>query len=64
MEIIERADAGSRRSDPWNKNKLIGQKPPLQPKHVWTIRSRLMIEGNKRDSRSVQSCHRQQTEGL
>ena len=50
MEIIERRDVSSRRSGPWNKNKLIGQKPPLQPKHVWAIRSRIMIEGNKRDS--------------
>ena len=24
---------------PWNKGKLIGQKPPLQPKHVWAIRT-------------------------
>lgn len=22
---------------PWNKGKLIGQKPPLQPKHIWAI---------------------------
>ena len=28
---------------PWNKGKLIGQKPPLQPKHVWAIRTRLQI---------------------
>ena len=21
--------------EPWNKGKLIGQKPPLRPKHVW-----------------------------
>ena len=30
---------------PWNKGKLIGAKPPLRPKHVWAIRTRLMIEG-------------------
>jgi hypothetical protein len=29
---------------PWNKGKLIGAKPPLRPKHVWAIRTRLMIE--------------------
>ena len=23
---------------PWNKGKLIGAKPPLWPKHVWSIR--------------------------
>jgi integrase len=34
---------------PWNKGKLIGAKPPLRPKHVWGIRTRLMIEGRTRD---------------
>jgi integrase len=34
---------------PWNKGKLIGAKPPLRPKHVWSIRTRLMIEGRARD---------------
>jgi hypothetical protein len=30
---------------PWNKGKLIGAKPPLWPKHVWSIRTKLHIEG-------------------
>jgi integrase len=34
---------------PWNKGKLIGAKPPLRPKHVWAIRSKLQLEGRKRD---------------
>ena len=34
---------------PWNKGKLTGQKPPLQPKHVWAIRSRLQLANKKRD---------------
>lgn len=34
---------------PWNKGKLIGPKPPLQPKHVWAIRTRLQIAGRIRD---------------
>ena len=34
---------------PWNKGKLIGQKPPLQPKHVWAIRTRLQLGGRVRD---------------
>ncbi|GBF27789.1 tyrosine recombinase XerH [bacterium MnTg02] len=34
---------------PWNKGKLIGQKPPLQPKHVWAIRTRLQLAGRVRD---------------
>ena len=34
---------------PWNKGKLTGQKPPLQPKHVWAIRTRLQLAEAKRD---------------
>ena len=34
---------------PWNKGKLTGAKPPLGPKHVWAIRTRLMIQGRTRD---------------
>jgi len=34
---------------PWNKGRLIGQKRPLKPKDVRTIRVRLQIEGRKRD---------------
>src|SRR3978361_553405 len=30
---------------PWNKGKLTGAKPPLRPKHVWSIRTKLQIEG-------------------
>ena len=30
---------------PWNKGKLTGTKPPLRPKHVWSIRSKLQLEG-------------------
>ena len=25
---------------PWNKGRLTGEKPPLRPKHVWSIRTR------------------------
>jgi integrase len=34
---------------PWNKGKLTGAKPPLRPKHVWSIRTKLLIEGRTRD---------------
>src|SRR5215475_1623246 len=34
---------------PWNKGKLTGEKPPLRPKHVWSIRTKLQIEGRTRD---------------
>ena len=37
------------RREPWNKGKLTGAKPPLRPKHVWSIRSKLQIEGRTRD---------------
>jgi integrase len=34
---------------PWNKGKLVGPKPPLQPKHVWAIRTRLQMQRKVRD---------------
>src|SRR3979411_1283727 len=34
---------------PWNKGKLTGAKPPLRPKQVWSIRTKLQIEGRARD---------------
>jgi integrase len=34
---------------PWNKGKFIGAKPPLRTKHVWSIRTKLQVEGRKRD---------------
>jgi hypothetical protein len=34
---------------PWNKGKLIRAKPPLRPKHVWSIRTRLQVERRTRD---------------
>jgi len=34
---------------PWNKGRLTGQKRPLKPKEVWTIRVRLQLEQRRRD---------------
>ncbi|MGF6311317.1 hypothetical protein ABIB82_005486 [Bradyrhizobium sp. i1.8.4] len=34
---------------PSNEGKLAGAKPPLRPKHVWSIRTKLQIEGRARD---------------
>jgi integrase len=34
---------------PWNKGKLTGAKPPLRPKHVWAIRTKLQIDQLTRD---------------
>ncbi len=33
----------------WNKGRIIGQKRPLQSKHVWSVRVRLELADNKRD---------------
>lgn len=34
---------------PWNKGRIIGQKRPLLPQHVWSLRVRLEMAGNARD---------------
>jgi integrase len=34
---------------PWNKGKIVGAKPPLRPKHVWSIRTKLQVEGRLGD---------------
>src|SRR4029079_9657254 len=34
---------------PWNKGKLTGARPPLRPKHVWAIRTKLQMERQIRD---------------
>ena len=43
---VRSVDRGQR---PWNKGLLIGQKKPLEPKHVWSIRVRLEIARSRRD---------------
>ena len=35
--------------EPWNKGKLVGQKPPLKPKDIWAIRFHLQNEHHVRD---------------
>ena len=42
------ADKPARRP-PWNKGKLVGAKPPLRPSHVWSIRTKLQMQGRQRD---------------
>jgi hypothetical protein len=49
METQAQAMSSMPRREPWNKGELIGQKPPLRPKHVWSIRTRLPMEGRTRD---------------
>lgn len=26
---------------PWSKGKVVGAKPPLRPKHVWSVRTKI-----------------------
>ena len=33
----------------WNNGKLIGQKPPLHPKHIWASRTQLQMADKWRD---------------
>ena len=35
--------------EPWNKGKLVGQKPPLKPKDIWGIRIQLQNAHQVRD---------------
>jgi len=49
LDIEQFKDCAERRNVPWNKGKLTGAKPPLRPKHVWAIRTRLQIGGRTRD---------------
>ena len=49
METLNETSTVVPRCIPWNKGKLIGPKPPLQPKHIWAIRTRLQLAGRRRD---------------
>ena len=49
MENPDNANNSAQPREPWNKGKLFGQKPPLRPKHVWWIRTKLQIDGRMRD---------------
>ena len=35
--------------EPWNKGKLVGAKPALRPKDVWSIRTKIQFDGRMRD---------------
>ena len=49
MQSIHETQIATASRQPWNKGKITGQKPPLQPKHVWAIRTKLQPEGRCRD---------------
>lgn len=39
----------SAKKAPWNKGKLVGQKPPFKLHEIWSIRIRLQLANNHRD---------------
>src|SRR5665647_3367773 len=49
MAMQDQVNAPAPKRVPWNKGQLTGAKPPLRPKHVWSIRTKLQIEGRARD---------------
>jgi len=49
MQDHAQASPPAQHREPWNKGKLIGAKPPLRSKHVWSIRTKLQVEGQTRD---------------
>jgi hypothetical protein len=56
MQNNENVATSTLRRAAWNKDKLVGAKPPLRPRHVWSIRTKLQI--SERDSiwPSTASC--------
>src|ERR1700682_2371691 len=49
MQDTENSALGASKRIPWNKGKLTGAKPPLRPKHVWSIRTKLQMADRKCD---------------
>ena len=49
MEEHQSPDRASQQHVAWNKGKLVGAKPPLSPKHVWSIRTKLQVQGKIRE---------------
>ena len=49
MEAQLTHEAAAATKVPWNKGKMIGSKPPLRIKNVWSIRTKLQIDGRLRD---------------
>lgn len=47
-DILSTTPAVSRHT-PWNKGKIVGAKPPLRPEYVWSIRTKLQVDGRLRD---------------
>src|SRR4051812_3679610 len=34
---------------PWNRGRIVCPKPPLKPKHIWALRTRLQLANRTRD---------------
>jgi len=49
MTIVRNTVPAVSKHAPWNKGKIVGAKPSLRPKHVWSIRTKLQVEGRTRD---------------
>ena len=46
---MDTATTTNGRVTPWNKGKLLGQKPPLKLKEIWAIRIRLQLDHRTRE---------------
>jgi integrase len=46
---MDTATTTTGRASPWNKGKLLGQKPPLKLKEIWAIRIRLQLDHRTRE---------------
>src|SRR6202158_4459861 len=46
---MDAATKTTSRVTPWNKGKLLGQKPPLKLKEIWAIRIRLQLDHRTRE---------------
>src|SRR6266403_3376912 len=49
MDTIIRSERDSQIAQSQNKGRLTGAKPPLSPKHVWAVRTRLQLANRLRD---------------
>jgi hypothetical protein len=47
--IMEISNQPIQHRSPWNKGRLVGQKPPLKLQEIWAIRVRLQIANHRRD---------------
>ena len=58
MLLLTHNPAGTALQTPWNKDKLVGPKPPLKLSEIWAIRIRLAIERRVCDLAMRGGCRR------